>query len=62
MTTAWSTEHLVTLPSIIDGDMMLLDRQAVEWYRQPITPIRALYLVTPDGDLITETGARYTKP
>lgn len=62
MTTAWSTENLVTLPTIIDGDMMLLDRQAIEWFGQQITPFRARVMVTPDGDLITERGVRYTKP
>ena len=57
-----TTEHLITLPDIIDGDMLLLDRQAVEWHGQAITPFRARVMVTPDGDLITECGARYAKP
>ena len=62
MTTPRSTENLITLPSIIDGDMLLLDRQAIEWFGQHIAPFRARVMVTPDGDLIAETGARYTKP
>lgn len=61
-TTTWSTEHLVGLPYLIDGDMALLDRQAREQYGLDITTIRATYLVTPDGDLITETGALYKAP
>lgn len=44
MTTAWSTEHLVTLPSIIDGDMLLLDRQAT-----PQPGSRARPWVTPSS-------------
>lgn len=57
-----TTEHLITLPDIIDGDMLLIDRQAIEWFGQSVTPFRARVMVTPDGDLITENGARYTKP